>query len=253
MAKRKSLSKTIRFEVFKRDSFTCQYCGKSAPDVVLEVDHIKPVSGGGDNDIMNLVTSCWDCNRGKGAKELSDNQIIKKQQEQLAELNEKRMQMEMMLEWRKGLHGLDESSIDAVQDVFRAATKSTFTDQGRVGIKKLIKRFGLNVVLDATQVSLDSYYDKKDEHTLGVVFGKIGGIAYNMTMQKSDPMVPKKNYIRGIVRNRHNIYDEGRLWKMLHAFCIDDENADVISNIAKYAKNWTAFWNDICEYYGGEC
>lgn len=30
MAKRKSLSKKIRFEVFKRDSFTCQYCGRKA-------------------------------------------------------------------------------------------------------------------------------------------------------------------------------------------------------------------------------
>lgn len=42
--KRKSLSKKTRFEVFKRDSFTCQYCGRSAPEVVLQVDHIKPVA-----------------------------------------------------------------------------------------------------------------------------------------------------------------------------------------------------------------
>ena len=39
---RKGLSKKIRFEVFKRDQFTCQYCGKQAPNVVLEVDHITP-------------------------------------------------------------------------------------------------------------------------------------------------------------------------------------------------------------------
>ena len=68
MAKRKNLSKSVRFEVFKRDSFTCQYCGKSAPDVVLEVDHIIPVSKGGDNDISNLITSCFECNRGKSNK-----------------------------------------------------------------------------------------------------------------------------------------------------------------------------------------
>jgi 5-methylcytosine-specific restriction endonuclease McrA len=45
--KRKGLSQTIRFEVFKRDAFKCQYCGKSAPEVTLEVDHIIPVSKGG--------------------------------------------------------------------------------------------------------------------------------------------------------------------------------------------------------------
>lgn len=76
--KRKSLSKKIRFEVFKRDNFTCRYCGKSAPDVVLEVDHIIPVSKGGTDDICNLATSCLDCNRGKGAKKLSDNSTVKK-------------------------------------------------------------------------------------------------------------------------------------------------------------------------------
>jgi 5-methylcytosine-specific restriction endonuclease McrA len=66
MEGRKAIPKKLRFEVFKRDSFTCQYCGKSAPDIILEVDHIHPVSRGGEEDITNLITSCFDCNRGKG-------------------------------------------------------------------------------------------------------------------------------------------------------------------------------------------
>ncbi len=65
MTRRKSLSKKTRFEVFKRDSFTCQYCGKKAPDLVLQVDHIKPVASGGSDDLMNLITSCQPCNAGK--------------------------------------------------------------------------------------------------------------------------------------------------------------------------------------------
>lgn len=59
--RRKGISKKLRFEVFKRDSFKCQYCGESAPDVLLEVDHIKPVASGGDNEITNLITVCKDC------------------------------------------------------------------------------------------------------------------------------------------------------------------------------------------------
>lgn len=65
-----SISKGARFEIFKRDGFTCQYCGRKPPDVILEVDHIHPRALGGDDDEMNLVTSCFDCNRGKSAKEL---------------------------------------------------------------------------------------------------------------------------------------------------------------------------------------
>lgn len=48
MANRIPISKKLRFEVFKRDCFTCQYCGEKAPNVKLEVDHIKPVSNYGN-------------------------------------------------------------------------------------------------------------------------------------------------------------------------------------------------------------
>jgi hypothetical protein len=91
--KRKSLSKKLRFEVFKRDSFTCQYCGQMPPTVVLEIDHIVPVVSGGENEIENLITSCFDCNRGKGPrllssvpKSISDNlQSIKEKEDQIGE------------------------------------------------------------------------------------------------------------------------------------------------------------------------
>lgn len=59
------LSVRARFEVFKRDDFTCQYCGRRSPEVVLEVDHIVPLAGGGSDDPINLRTSCWECNHGK--------------------------------------------------------------------------------------------------------------------------------------------------------------------------------------------
>lgn len=61
---------TLRFEVFKRDRFTCAYCGRTPPAVVLEVDHILAVAQGGSDDAENLATSCWECNRGKGARPL---------------------------------------------------------------------------------------------------------------------------------------------------------------------------------------
>lgn len=83
-----NITKKLRFEVFKRDSFTCQYCGRKSPDVVLNVDHINPVKRGGKNDILNLITSCFDCNSGKKDRILDDNSVIKKQQQQLEKLNE---------------------------------------------------------------------------------------------------------------------------------------------------------------------
>jgi hypothetical protein len=69
---RKPVSVRARFEVFKRDDFTCRYCGRKTPDVILELDHVVPVADGGSNDPMNLVTSCWECNRGKSAVPLHE-------------------------------------------------------------------------------------------------------------------------------------------------------------------------------------
>ena len=66
-----ALSVRTRFEVFKRDGFTCRYCGRKSPDVVLEVDHIVPVSKGGSDDEMNLATACWECNHGKAGVPLN--------------------------------------------------------------------------------------------------------------------------------------------------------------------------------------
>jgi 5-methylcytosine-specific restriction endonuclease McrA len=71
MGNRKATSKGVRFEVFKRDAFTCQHCGQKDPDVLLQVDHIEPVSKGGSNDMLSLTTSCRDCTRSgePGARE----------------------------------------------------------------------------------------------------------------------------------------------------------------------------------------
>ncbi len=71
MSGRKPLSKKTRFEVFKRDGFTCQYCGGQPPKVVLHCDHVVAVANGGTNDIDNLVTACDSCNLGKGARDLT--------------------------------------------------------------------------------------------------------------------------------------------------------------------------------------
>lgn len=64
--RRGSLSPKVRFRVLVRDRFACRYCGRKAPDVELAVDHVKPVARGGADDPSNLVTSCRDCNAGKG-------------------------------------------------------------------------------------------------------------------------------------------------------------------------------------------
>lgn len=72
---RKAIGKRLRFSIFERDLFTCQYCGKTPPKVVLHIDHIIPVVAGGTNDPENLRTSCSDCNLGKGKRKLKSKAL----------------------------------------------------------------------------------------------------------------------------------------------------------------------------------
>ncbi len=60
--RRKNISLKTRFIVMQRDMFTCQLCFNKGK---LEIDHRIPFSKGGTDDISNLWTLCFECNRGK--------------------------------------------------------------------------------------------------------------------------------------------------------------------------------------------
>lgn len=63
------MTKSMRYDVLKRDGFRCKICGATEEDgIKLHVDHIIPVSKGGKTEMDNLRTLCNICNSGKGAK-----------------------------------------------------------------------------------------------------------------------------------------------------------------------------------------
>lgn len=68
---KRSIPLKVRFKVLKRDEYCCQICGANACcGARLEIDHKIPVSKGGENEIENLWTLCFRCNRGKGIENL---------------------------------------------------------------------------------------------------------------------------------------------------------------------------------------
>lgn len=62
-----AVSKRLRFEILRRDNHACRYCGATAPEAALTVDHVVPVTLGGTDDPKNLVAACRDCNSGKSS------------------------------------------------------------------------------------------------------------------------------------------------------------------------------------------
>lgn len=58
--------KLTRREIFRRDNYTCQYCGKRTGE--LTIDHILPKHRGGRHTWENVVTACRACNHRKGGR-----------------------------------------------------------------------------------------------------------------------------------------------------------------------------------------
>lgn len=68
---RSLMTPKLREKIKARDNNTCQICGlstKDEPNLLLEIDHITPLSKGGMTAEDNLQTLCWKCNRSKGSK-----------------------------------------------------------------------------------------------------------------------------------------------------------------------------------------
>ena len=211
--KRKGISKKTRFEVFKRDSFKCQYCGKTAPDTILVVDHIVPVKDGGDNELTNLVTACDVCNQGKGARSLDDNTVVEKQRKQMEELNERREQLEMMMKWRTGLNGIEQDKIDAVAEYWINKGCHSLNEHGLNLLSKNIKKYGMEQILDAMDKAVEQYVEYDDDgnvthKSVERAFRMVERIANMFNVKKEKPYIQDLFYLRAILRNRLNIPKE---------------------------------------------
>ena len=237
--KRKNIPNKLRFEVFKRDSFTCQYCGQSAPNVVLEVDHLLPVSKGGDNDILNLITSCWTCNNGKSNILLTDNTMLEKQKAQLDELNEKRLQLEMMIEWRESLNNLDDDIAQKIADYFGGQANCDVNETGLKKIKQWTKKFTYQQILEAVELSVNQYVKNGANDETNKAFDMVPRIcAAKKRQTETGEDLSHLYYIRGILRNRVYCNDQVaiQLLKEANELCIAESE---LKEIALTSANWT--------------
>lgn len=177
--KRKPISKRIRFEIFKRDLFTCQYCGNTPPSVILECDHINPVSKGGTNDEHNLITSCFNCNRGKSNVEL----IIapKTISEKYKILQEKDLQFveyqKLVRKFNNRINKLIEKIVKIYSNSFPGYTTTEHFKQG--SIKKFILNLEFNEVEEAMYTSCGKFNaDDSLKYFCGICWNKIKGVKY---------------------------------------------------------------------------
>lgn len=155
MSEREQVSKRVRFEVFKRDGFTCQYCGAHPPGVMLHVDHINPVALGGKNGSDNLITACADCNLGKAAVPLT--LVPKSLAERAADVAEREAQI-------AGYSQILEARLQRLEaDTWRVAEALTpgasdgYNRNRFNGIQHFVTNLGVHKVLEAADIALAKY------------------------------------------------------------------------------------------------
>lgn len=176
--KRKPIPQKIRFEVFKRDGFRCAYCGKEPPAVVLEVDHIEPISKGGVNNINNYITACFDCNRGKAGTPL--DKIPSTLVDNLHVLKEKEAQLLEFRKYIKKIEKRENKDIQDIDDLFHSFHENHSLNQSfaQTSLRHFLKNLPKHEVEEAMRLAVAKIHNRPDaciKYFCGICWNKIKG------------------------------------------------------------------------------
>jgi hypothetical protein len=160
-----AVSVRIRFEIFKRDDFTCRYCGKRSPEVVLEIDHIVPVCEGGIDDPINLAVACWDCNRGKAGIPLSETMTGEDPHDRAILLLENERQLREYNEVLRAVNERVEVELEELCNYWKFYTYISLSE--KAALRSALQRFPNQLILRAMFIAVDA----KKTASLAYVFG----------------------------------------------------------------------------------
>jgi CRISPR/Cas system Type II protein with McrA/HNH and RuvC-like nuclease domain len=172
-----AVSKRSRFEVFKRDGFACAYCGKTPPAVILEIDHMVPVSLGGDDNMANLVTACFDCNRGKSNVPLG--QLPPQAEDKLEGIREREEQIRAYYEYLGEIENRLNREAQEVADIYTSHFPEWELSEEfkRTSIKRFLKSLNKYEVIEAMDMACSRVGDshRTIKYFCGICWKKIKG------------------------------------------------------------------------------
>ncbi len=167
------VSRKLRFEIFKRDNFTCQYCGRKTPDVILEIDHIIALSEGGDSDVQNLITSCYECNRGKGATPLGFVKTRDDLANDMLALAERELQLREYKKLLESIRQREDDDIDRITELVGSWCDASvaLTHHGEATFRRFLKIFPVDRIEEAVNISATNTKTKDSERLIRYTYG----------------------------------------------------------------------------------
>jgi hypothetical protein len=246
--RRKSMGKKLRFEVFKRDGFACQYCGRSAPEAILHVDHIIPVADGGGNDVTNHISACEACNLGKGATPLADDSVVSKQRAQMAQLQARREIIEMMAQWRRELDTMRESEIQHAEEYFLELSGCGLSESGRRSLRQHIRKFGFPETLEGISIACEQYIKRgadgtPNKGTIELAWNKVGGICYVRSQRQEAPWLSDFYRLRAACRDSFGYWKDHVGCPLLRDAFEAGHTYATLRNVLNESPSWSR-WQD---------
>ena len=179
---------------------------------------------------------------------------MKKSRVQLDELQERREQLELMMQWRESLRDLDQEAVDRLADYWKEHTPGwSLNDHGKRNIKKWLQTFSVEQICTAMDASATSYLEfdaenKVTAESVGLAFDKVVGICRVNKASEKEPDLKQLYYIRGILRNRiPGYFNESMALQYLKNARSWEVEIEDLNAMARGVKNWTEFTTSIGE------
>jgi len=235
--KRKSMGQKLRFSIFERDSFMCQYCGRT-PDkegVVLNVDHIISVKNGGGNDKNNLLTACFDCNIGKGAKTTIKGKMTPSDIKiELEKTQEKLEQVIAMNKASKKIASIN-NKIDKIKYLWLEGELEVFNPEVFVKLRKLIEKHYNDVprekILEAVSITKNKHNETEFDGIASFI-KYFGGVLNNILLGREEQDIIRV-YNNFLYSKSCKMYTQTKKFILENSFLGEDFHRDVVASIEK--------------------
>ena len=184
-----AINKAKRFEVFHRDGFTCRYCGRKPPEVVLEADHVVAVANGGGDEVENLVTACFDCNRGKSATPLSEqpesvDERMGRRREALEQVEAYNavVQQERDGRWRV----VEKIGVYWCDHTYEEKGRHTFGDARAKTVAMFLNKLPLDQIYEAIDIAMSQCAPTRSTGYDGKTFRYFCGVCWNKVRDRKE-------------------------------------------------------------------
>lgn len=173
---------------------------------------------------------------------LSDNSVMEKRKKQLDILQEKREQLELMIEWQNELLDFDNAVASSIAQVWTKFVGTTINEHGLAKISLLLKKYSYEDLINAIQIACRQYLGKKDSNE---IFNSLGGILYNKKLEEKDPVAASKKHIKNILQRNLGYFNFKTGMSLIDSAIEYGASIDSLLNFSKEVRTWTQFKSGI--------